>query len=258
MRPNSVAFHLTKRLVELYFREGDQDPPYHLYNQLQPITRRWLRDHVVTSGGTRLGMLTYAEIAEKAAQLLYAGILREASADGAPIVKAILDPYNPRGSTDFVVFNTTKANLWTTAPDKSQINYVVCDSDWEAEFARIVEAHPATLAYVKNQALGFEVPYLAGAVPRRYIPDFIVRIDDGHGEDDPLNLVVEIKGFRGLDAQMKAETMATLWVPGVNNLKTFGRWSFAEFRDAFEIEAEWRRLVAALAGAAARRDVVPA
>ncbi|HWJ75037.1 MAG TPA: DEAD/DEAH box helicase family protein [Kaistia sp.] len=256
MRPNTVAFHLTKRLVELYFREGDQDPPYHLYNQLQPITRRWLRDHVVLSGGTKLGMLTYAEIAEKAAQLIYAGIVREASADGAPVVKAILDPYNPRGSTDFVVFNTTKANLWRTAPDKSHINYVVCDSDWEAEFARVVETHPATLAYVKNQALGFEVPYLSGSVPRRYLPDFIVRIDDGHGADDPLNLVVEIKGFRGLDAQLKAETMATLWVPGVNNLKTFGRWGFAEFRDAFEIEETYGCLVDRLRRASA--EAVPA
>ncbi|MFC5517255.1 BPTD_3080 family restriction endonuclease [Kaistia terrae] len=247
MRPNTVGFHLTKRLVELYFREGDQDPPYHLYNQIQPITRRWLRDHVVTTGGTKLGMLTYAEIAEQAAQLIYAGIVREASADGAPIVKAILDPYNPRGTTNFVVFNTSKANLWTTAPDKSHINYVVCDSDWEAEFARVVEAHPATLAYVKNQALGFEVPYLAGSVSRRYLPDFIVQLDDGNGPDDPLNLVVEIKGFRGLDAQLKAQTMETLWVPGVNNLKTFGRWAFAEFRDAFAIEEEYQKVVARLA-----------
>jgi type III restriction enzyme len=243
MRPNTVGFHLTKRLVELYFREGDQDPPYHLYNQLQPITRRWLRDHVVTTGGTKLGMLTYAEIAEIAAQLIYAGIVREASADGVPIVKAILDPYNPRGTTNFVVFNTSKANLWTTAPDKSHINYVVCDSDWEAEFARVVESHPATLSYVKNQALGFEVPYLAGSVARRYLPDFIVQLDDDHGLNDPLNLVVEIKGFRGLDAQLKAHTMETLWVPGVNNLRTFGRWAFAEFRDAFAIDEQYGQLV---------------
>jgi len=88
----------------------------------------------------------------------------------------------------------------------------------------------------------------AATAPRRYLPDFIVRIDDGHGADDPLNLVVEIKGFRGLDAQLKAETMATLWVPGVNNLKTFGRWSFAEFRDAFAMEVEWGRLVTKLIG----------
>ncbi|MEX0953650.1 MAG: DEAD/DEAH box helicase family protein [Rhizobiaceae bacterium] len=243
MAPNTVSMHLTKRLIELYFRDGDQDPPYHLFSQIQPVTRRWLRDHVRTAGGTKIGMLTYADLAEKAANLIYSAIVREAGAEGARIVKAMLDPYNPAGTTNFIAFNTTKANLWKTAPDKSHINWVVCDSDGEAEFARVVESHPATLAYVKNQALGFEVHYRLGSTTRRYIPDFIVRIDDGHGPDDPLHLVVEIKGFRGVDAQIKAETMNSLWVPGVNNLGNFGRWRFAEFTDAFAIEEEWGKLV---------------
>jgi type III restriction enzyme len=85
------------------------------------------------------------------------------------------------------------------------------------------------------------VPYRDGAVPRKYIPDFIVQVDDGR--DAPLNLILETKGYRGGDAQLKAETMRTLWVPGVNNLGTFGRWQFEEFTDVFEIEAAFRRLV---------------
>ncbi len=246
MAPNTVSMHLTKRLIELYFRDGDQDPPYHLFSQIQPVTRRWLREHVKCVGGTMVGMLTYAELAEKAANLIYSAIVREAGSEDSRIVKAMLDPYNPAGTTNFVAFNTTKANLWRTAPDKSHINYVVCDSDWEAEFARVVESHPATLAYVKNQALGFEVPYRLGSTTRRYLPDFIVRVDDGRGADDPLHLVVEVKGFRGIDAQIKAETMDSLWVPGVNNLGSFGRWDFREFRDAFAIEEEWGKLVAEL------------
>lgn len=36
--------------------------------------------------------------------------------------------------------------------------------------------------------------------------------------------MVEIKGDRGLDAQEKASTMKTYWVPGVNYLGTHGRW----------------------------------
>ena len=121
-------------------------------------------------------------------------------------------------------------------------------SDWEAEFARIVERHPATLSYVKNQALGFEVPYLRKdkGETRRYIPDFIVQVDDGNGADDPLHLVVEIKGFRDTDAQIKAETMKALFIPGVNNLKSFGRWAFGELRDAFAMEEEYGRLIADL------------
>jgi len=87
----------------------------------------------------------------------------------------------------------------------------------------------------------FEVPYRDGAIPRKYVPDFIVQVDDAH--DDPLNLVLETKGYRGGDAQLKAETMRTLWVPGVNNLGSFGRWAFEEFTDVFEIEAAVGQLI---------------
>jgi type III restriction enzyme len=97
------------------------------------------------------------------------------------------------------------------------------------------------LAYVKNHGLNFEVPYRDGSTARRYLPDFIVRIDDGG--DEPLNLVLETKGFRGGDAQLKAETMKTLWVPGVNNLGTQGRWAFVEFTDPFDIQAAFDKLV---------------
>ena len=60
-------------------------------------------------------------------------------------------------------------------------NIVVTDSDWEAHFARAAESHPAVLAYAKNQGLGLEVPYLLGSDHRRYLPDFLLKVDDGHG-----------------------------------------------------------------------------
>jgi type III restriction enzyme len=94
---------------------------------------------------------------------------------------------------------------------------------------------------VKNQGLQFDVPYRMGSIARKYVPDFIVRVDDGRA--DPLHLVLETKGYRRLDAQLKAETMKTYWVPGVNNLATFGRWAFAEFTDVFEIEAAFAKLM---------------
>src|SRR3989442_13810398 len=74
---------------------------------------------------------------------------------------------------------------------------------------------------------------------RRYLPDFIVLVDDGHGDDDLLHLVVEIKGYRREDAKEKKSTMETYWVPGVNHLGTFGRWAFAEFGDVFQIQADF-------------------
>ena len=124
---------------------------------------------------------------------------------------------------------------------------MVCDSDWEAEFARVAEGHPRVLSYVKNQGLGLEVPYLSGSTPHKYLPDFIVQVDDGRrtedGKPDPLNLIVEIKGYLGEDAKDKANTMRAYWVPGVNNLGKFGRWEFAEFTAVYEMEAEFAKLI---------------
>ena len=77
--------------------------------------------------------------------------------------------------------------------------------------------------------------------PHRYIPDFIVQINDGR--EDPLNLIVEIKGYRGEDAKEKANTMRTYWVPGVNNMSKYGRWAFAEFTEVYEIESEFNKLL---------------
>jgi type III restriction enzyme len=88
------------------------------------------------------------------------------------------------------------------------------------------------------------VPYRDGGVSRRYTPDFIVRIDDGG--DEPLNLVLEVKGYRGENAKAKAETMKTYWVPGVNALGEFGRWAFAEFSDWAVMDEDFAKLVDSL------------
>ena len=123
------------------------------------------------------------------------------------------------------------------------------DSDWEAEFCRVAESHPKVVAYTKNHNLGLEVPYRYGSETRKYLPDFIVLVDDGHpphpdGTPDLLHLVVEIKGYRREDAKEKKSTMDTYWVPGVNNLQQYGRWAFAEFCDIYEIEADFKAKVA--------------
>ena len=87
------------------------------------------------------------------------------------------------------------------------------------------------------------MPYRYGSESRRYRPDFVVLVDDGHGANDPLHLVVEIKGYRGEDAKEKKSTMDTYWVPGVNNLGTYGRWAFAEFTEVYQIEADFKAKV---------------
>ena len=56
-------------------------------------------------------------------------------------------------------------------------------------------------------------------------------VGDGQGDEDLLNLVVEIKGCRGADAKEKKSTMGNSWVPGVNRQGSHGRWAFAGFID---------------------------
>ena len=96
------------------------------------------------------------------------------------------------------------------------------------------------IAYTKNHNLGLEVPYRYGSESRKYLPDFIVLVDDGHGPDDPLHLMVEIKGYRREDAKEKKSTMDTYWVPGVNHLGSYGRWAFAEFTEVYADRVRFR------------------
>lgn len=39
--------------------------------------------------------------------------------------------------------------------------------------------------------------------------------------------------------------METYWVPGVNNLRAYGRWAFAEFCDVYEMQDDFEQKVEA-------------
>ena len=243
VRPSTLLFHLTQRLLYTKWRDPGEAPKLHLFGQLKRVTKQWLDGYLVCKGGTYPAQLMYQELADMACERITKGITA-AFADTRPI-KAALDPYNPVGSTAHVRFNTSRTDRWDTKgpPPKCHINWVVLDSDWEGEFCRVAESHPRVRAYVKNHNLGLEVPYRYGSEMRKYFPDFIVRVDDGRGEEDLLNLVVEIKGYRREDAKEKKATMDTYWVPGVNNLGTQGRWAFAEFTEVYQIEADFEAKV---------------
>jgi type III restriction enzyme len=238
VRPSTLLFHLTKRLVYTDWRDPDEQPKLHLFGQLKRITKRWVDTCLVCKGGTYPALLLYKDLADMACSRITAAITL--ALQGTRPIKVLLDPYNPQGSTAHVRFPTSRPT-WETSgpPPKNHVNYVVLDSDWEAELCRVVEAHPRVVAYTKNHNLGFEVPYRYGSDVRRYRPDFIALVDDGRGPDDLLHLVIETKGYRREDAKDKKLTMETYWVPGVNHLATFGRWAFAELTDVYRMEADF-------------------
>jgi type III restriction enzyme len=242
MRLSTLLFHLVKRLIYTKWRDTGEDPKLHLFGQLKRITKQWLDTCLVCKGGTYPAQLMYQELADMACERITAAITRKLV--GTSPIKAVLDPYNPTGSTRHVKFNTSRTSRWQTDARRCHINWIILDSDWESEFCRVAESHPRVKAYVKNHNLGLEVPYRYGSEARKYLPDFIVLVDDGRG-DDLLHLIVEIKGYRREDAKEKKSTMDTYWVPGVNNDGRYGRWAFAEFTEAYQIEADFAAKVEA-------------
>ena len=241
LRPSTLLFHLTHRLLDTKWRDPGEEPRLYLFGQLKRIARQWLESCLVCKGGTYPAQLMYQELADMACERITAAITR--AEIGSRPVRAVLDPYNPFGSTAHVNFNTTRTSRWETDARRCHVNWVVLDSDWEAEFCRVAESHPCVKAYVKNHNLGLEVPYRYGSETRTYYPDFIVLVDDGHGQDDLLHLVVEIKGYRREDAKEKKATMDTYWVPGVNRHGRYGRWAFAELTDVYEMQSDFEAIV---------------
>ncbi|UYK80746.1 DEAD/DEAH box helicase family protein [Xanthomonas sacchari] len=242
VRQSTLLMELTKHLLFGHWRDQGKDAPIALFGQVKRIVRQWLDECLECKGDTYPAQLMYRELADQACQRITKGITARELQKGRQ-VKAILDPFNPTGSTVHVRFNTSREERWETLgldnQPKNHVNWVILDSGWEGEFCRVAESHPRVLAYTKNHNLGLEVPYRFGSANRIYLPDFIVQVDDGHGKDDPLNLIVEIKGYRREDAKEKKSTMDTYWIPGVNHLGTHGRWAFAEFGDVYEMQDDF-------------------
>ena len=102
---------------------------------------------------------------------------------------------------------------------KSHINQCVFDSTWEASEAFELERSGLVEAWVKNDHLGYEIVYTYNGVPRKYRPDFIIRLKGGR------LLVLEVKGQDSEEDRTKREFLAE-WIRAVNQHRGFGQWSW--------------------------------
>jgi type III restriction enzyme len=110
----------------------------------------------------------------------------------------------------------------------SHLNYVVADTKtWEQAAAYYIDQHPGVAAFVKNQGLGFAIPYMDNGQIHDYIPDFIVRLTTGD------QLILETKGYDEREAVKVAA--ANRWVDAVNAEGSFGRWCYAVARHPNEV-----------------------
>ena len=84
---------------------------------------------------------------------------------------------------------------------------------------------------MKNDRLGFTIPYRHRGLLSCYIPDFIVVTD--HNE----NVVVEIKGQVTDDADAKTKA-AERWGEAVNRLGSHGQWHYLLVEDPGRMSIE--------------------
>ncbi len=242
-RTQEVAFLLAKLVLEKYFRQDgtektereeehkfDSEVKTWLFPQVLDISRRWLSDCVSCKDNTFPQLLLLIEFAHDAADRIYGAIV--SSEEGKKTLKPILRPYDTFGSTKYVDFDTTRP-CYETDSERCHISHVVADTDsWEQKMARSLEEMDEVSVYVKNHNLGFTIPYTLNGEEKNYIPDFIVRINDG--EDDLLNLIIEVTGEKRKDKVAKVSTARNLWVQAVNNHGGFGRWAILEITDPWD------------------------
>jgi len=233
-REQEIDFSLAKLVLEKYFRDPDGNPKPWLFPQLIKIVRQWRLECLTCKDNTFPQMLLLTAWAHDAADRIYQAII--ASTPDQKTLMPILRPYDSIGSTRYVDFDTTRP-VFRTNPQKCHISHVVADTEsWEQKMAQTLEDMDEVASYVKNHNLGFTIPYTINGEEHGYIPDYIVRLDDGHGADDLLNLLLEVSGEARKDKAAKVATARNLWIPAINNHGGFGRWAFLEISDPWDAQ----------------------
>ena len=258
-RLQTVAFRLASLVLERYLlpdgaADGSpqtEDRKPWLFPQLLAITRDWLDHCLHCKDNTFPQLLLLVENAHDAADKIYQAIVR--GEEGEKRLLPILQPYDTVGSTTWVDFDTARS-VYPTAPDKCHVSHVVCDTEsWEQKMAQVLEDMPEVLAYVKNQNLGFYIPYSTKGDERRYVPDFIARVATGAGgrpaaPGDVFNLVLEVSGEAKKEKADKVAWARSMWIPAANNHGGFGRWGFLEISDPWDAANTIRAFLGSIGG----------
>ena len=232
-REGEVIVRLSKALLKRYYTDAEGTEKYWLFPQLQKITEEYVKKYVVLKDRMVIGYLTIGEYFSGALTKIQQAIISEnLESQKDKQILPILAPYDTVGSTRYVDFLTTKPVMETI---KSHINYVVADTEeWEQGVAKRLEQMPEVLSYVKNQNMGFTIPYEHQGVAHNYIPDFIAILE--MPDKSKLNLLVEVTGKKDDKKKMKVKTTRELWIPAVNNFEKYGKWAVLEIQDIHETQ----------------------
>lgn len=224
-RDQELIFLITKELIKYHFSDEEGNPRFQKFNKLKSIVEEWYNEKVLLLNipDQRFKKLLYFEEPKKIVDHIARGINPENNT--TEHIRPVFNYYNKFNSTKYVNGNTVKEVFPT---EKSHINYVVMDSEWEGICAKTLEEIDAVECYVKNQFLGLTIPYTKDGKDRQYYTDFIARVKTKDGTIK--NLMIEISGM-SKDKAEKKWFVENRWIPAVNALKEkyeYPEWHFIE------------------------------
>ena len=147
------------------------------------------------------------------------------SSEDKPVINAI--------SQTPPFYTTAEINpYWSSRRDrldtkKSQLNIAPCGNSWELQVAQTLDNHPSVLAWARNDRQRWQLPYMHQGEWQYYEPDFVARISQG--ENQPVNVVIEVKGREWEGDSDKRRYATQFWVPAANSdqdLSRHGQWVY--------------------------------
>ena len=215
VRIQQVAFAVAREITVAWVRDrgGCGIPTHTLFPQVLATVNRFLTEKVECRGNRTIQDVAINPYFGQALGSLLdavAAVDESGASREKPIIAGVR-------STKWVDFHTGK----DIAPvQKCHLNAGVFDTRLaEQQAAYVFDTHERVDRWVKNERLGFIIPFRREGIQRNYFPDFIVELVDGE------KLIIETKGRDAPDVDIKA-IAAKRWCAAVNNDGRFGRWTY--------------------------------
>lgn len=167
-RDQQVAFRLAREVCIRWQADNGAAavPMQQLFPRVAFAAKRFLSEKLERKGDSqRCDVLLVGEYMQASVGSLLDAIRKGASTSDSEVA-IIPQGAAGRGSTLYVDFHTTKPIYPVT---HCHLNAMVADTQkWEQSAAFLLDTHPGVKKWVKNDRLGFFIPYRSRGLPAKY------------------------------------------------------------------------------------------
>ena len=218
-RDQQAAFRLARGICKRWLDDNGTTviPIQSLFSKIVFSVKHFLAEKLILKGDSQpCDVLLVGEYVQAVTDAIFKAVRTGSNYE---VVEVAVVPQGAAGygSTAHVNFHTAKP---TCVAEHCHLNLLVADTKiWEQRAGFALDSHSGVKKWVKNECLGFVIPYWHHGLKTKYIPDFIAITDSDE------NVIIEIKGqFRDRD-DTKAKA-AERWVAAVNRLGDRGQWRY--------------------------------